>query len=421
MINFGDLRVGGLSGIFKGGDYRKGHFERPPYAGHEVKTAYHVREFDVNKLKHVREPLDVFLSHDWPRGIAMHGDTDALIRKKKFLADEVRSNSLGSPPAEELLHALRPRYWFAAHLHVKFAALVNHQDGAQTRFLALDKCLPHRDFMQVVDIPEKSAAGGFWLDPEWLSILRANHEGHSVGMRGASYARNGDEHRAWVEAKLAGSADGPSRASPPVFAATVAAHDPTTDRRRPGQGKAPAMVERNPQTVALMQMLELEFKLDASPSSSGGGGGGGGGRSGGSFGGGGGRGFGGGVGGGGGDGGGRGFVRPGGAPSSSGAGSPAGYTSLSNGTGGPAPFVRPAGASSAPPPRSVPRGSLNGLGTDLDRDDEDGGGGVLRYNIPRPGPFGTLVPRQVPPPPPAPPRQADDNEIDLGGSDDEDA
>lgn len=103
MINFGDLRIGGLSGIFKGGDYRKGHFERPPYAGHEVKTAYHVREFDVNKLKNVKEPLDVFLSHDWPRGIAMHGDTDALLRKKKFLVGRFRIESSSNP---RLFHVL---------------------------------------------------------------------------------------------------------------------------------------------------------------------------------------------------------------------------------------------------------------------------------------------------------------------------
>ena len=69
VVRFGNLRVGGLSGIFKGNDYRRGHYERPPYKrGGEVKSAYHVRQFDVDKLRSVREPIDVFLSHDWPRG-----------------------------------------------------------------------------------------------------------------------------------------------------------------------------------------------------------------------------------------------------------------------------------------------------------------------------------------------------------------
>ena len=76
-------------------------------------------------------------------------------------AAQINDNSLGSPPAEMLLHELRPDYWFSAHLHVKFAAKVDHPpsgDGSgaagsngsrkSTRFLALDKCLPRRGFLQ---------------------------------------------------------------------------------------------------------------------------------------------------------------------------------------------------------------------------------------------------------------------------------
>ena len=74
----------------------------------------------------IRMPMDIFMSHDWPRGIYHYGSTGELLRKKKFLRQEVESNSLGSPAAEELLAHLQPSYWFSAHLHVKFAAVMQH-------------------------------------------------------------------------------------------------------------------------------------------------------------------------------------------------------------------------------------------------------------------------------------------------------
>jgi len=116
----------------------------------------------VFRLRQLRRPLDIFLSHDWPRGIAAFGDAAALCRAKRFLAAEIAANSLGSPPGEELLHALRPGHWFSAHLHTKFAALVPHGGGGggATRFLALDKCLPGRGFLQARRPPARRAGAG---------------------------------------------------------------------------------------------------------------------------------------------------------------------------------------------------------------------------------------------------------------------
>lgn len=74
---------------------------------------------------------------------------------------QIERGELGSKPGKVLLDELRPKYWFAAHYHIKFPALVRHeppQDGPDaveqlsrefTNFLALDKCLPGRKYLQV--------------------------------------------------------------------------------------------------------------------------------------------------------------------------------------------------------------------------------------------------------------------------------
>jgi lariat debranching enzyme len=73
--------------------------------------------------------IDIMMSHDWPRGIAYHGDLPRLLQRKPFFRRDIETGELGSPANEELLNTLRPRYWFAAHLHVKFDALVRHNNS----------------------------------------------------------------------------------------------------------------------------------------------------------------------------------------------------------------------------------------------------------------------------------------------------
>ncbi|CAM9546103.1 unnamed protein product, partial [Choristocarpus tenellus] len=164
VIRVGGVRIGGLTGIFNARSYSMGRHECPPYTKDTLRSVYYVRELEVFKMSQLTGHLDIGLSHDWPRGIVSYGDADSLFRKKSFLRDEVNDNSLGSPAAEHLLHKLQPDYWFSAHLHVKFPAVVPHASpregqgrpggvsipgpmgGSQglTRFLSLDKCLPKR-------------------------------------------------------------------------------------------------------------------------------------------------------------------------------------------------------------------------------------------------------------------------------------
>lgn len=128
VIRFGPLRIAGLTGIWKGYDYRKPHFERLPYNREEIASIYHVRELDVRKLLSLRSQVDIGLSHDWPQGIEFHGDYEWLFRSKRGFEADAYSGKLGSVAARQCLDRLRPPYWFSAHLHTKFAAILQHDE-----------------------------------------------------------------------------------------------------------------------------------------------------------------------------------------------------------------------------------------------------------------------------------------------------
>jgi lariat debranching enzyme len=78
VVRFGPLRIAGASGIYKPYDYRRG-YSAPSLSQDWVRSAYHVREFEIFRLLQVSRPVDVFLSHDWPAGVVRHGDTTALL------------------------------------------------------------------------------------------------------------------------------------------------------------------------------------------------------------------------------------------------------------------------------------------------------------------------------------------------------
>ncbi|KAM0323007.1 hypothetical protein ACHAQA_009106 [Verticillium albo-atrum] len=402
VLRLGPLRIAGMSGIWKGFDYRKHHHERLPFGHDDVKSFYHVREIDVRRLLLVREQVDIGISHDWPRGVEKWGDEKALWRMKPDFEAESRDGTLGNVAAEYVLDRLRPPHWFSAHLHCKFAALKRfHGEEAgtakaqqlepqtttpapaaapaavaaapeanpdeidlddddedvpvaaaiptsnpneisldddeddvpttttatetskkpepasnvpaslraqlpasfaapkpqpkttpgqpvpptitnkQVRFLALDKCLPRRHFLQLLDItPHNGAAatppstapahpGRFPLqyDPEWLAITRALHAELSIGDRSAPPPRDrGEAHyaplidaaRAWVETNVVAAR---GLDVPADFAITAPPHDGGADWRNvPDQ----PFEYTSPQTAAFCDMLQVENLWHAS-------------------------------------------------------------------------------------------------------------------------------------------------------------
>lgn len=173
VVKYNGIRIAGLSGIYKAHDYFRGHFEYPPYSEGTKRSVYHQRQLDVFRLSQLTPRIDICLSHDWPQCVTDYGNVNQLLRFKPYFREDVQNRSLGSKPCEDLLKKLRPNYWFSAHLHCKFSALIPHEDGTETKFLALDKCLPKRRFLQILEIdqPEETAERGLHYDLEWLAIL----------------------------------------------------------------------------------------------------------------------------------------------------------------------------------------------------------------------------------------------------------
>ncbi|KAK4133142.1 DBR1-domain-containing protein [Trichocladium antarcticum] len=372
VLRLGPLRIAGMSGICKGFDYRKSHHERLPFNPNDVKSFYHVREIDVRKLLQLRTQVDIGISHDWPRAIESHGDSESLFKTKPFFRKESVDGTLGSFAAEYVLDRLRPRYWFSAHMHCKFSAIKKHEppkqgeeastepaqpapesapapatnpdeidldledDGDEvppattqvttvpaepaeppatedlraqlpaafakpavapkttpgqpvpagisnttTRFLALDKCLPGRKFLQVMEIPsqeEETQASTtdtiarplrLQYDAEWLAILRTFHPLVYIGDRGAyTPADLGEAHylpliqssEAWIQEHVVAQ----DKLDVPLnFSHTAPPHRAGIDPERADDALQPEEYT-NPQTEAFCGLLGVENLWDAS-------------------------------------------------------------------------------------------------------------------------------------------------------------
>lgn len=188
IVQVDGLRIGGISGIFKQYDAELGHFERLPFDHQTVTSVYHTRRLESFRLLNVNnktsdQPLDIMLSHDWPRNIHECGNVHRLLQRKKHFRNDVNNGRLGNPLHQPLVNHLKPRFWFSAHLHVRFEALVRHGPNVVTNFLALDKCLPNRPYLEFVNLerqPGTCFSSQFSYDPEWLAILVATNQFMSI-------------------------------------------------------------------------------------------------------------------------------------------------------------------------------------------------------------------------------------------------
>jgi lariat debranching enzyme len=135
VLQIGNLRVAGMSGIWKGYDFRRPHYERLPYNEKDMYGIYHVRELDVRKLLAIRSQVDIGMSHDWPQTIEWSGNWRWLFKKKDRFQYDAENAKLGNTAAKMVLDRLRPKHWFSAHLHIRYEATYDHNDpeGIRTK------------------------------------------------------------------------------------------------------------------------------------------------------------------------------------------------------------------------------------------------------------------------------------------------
>lgn len=267
VIKVGGIKIAGISGIYKGYNFHKGRHEFSPYNDDTKRSVYHIRKLDVFRLKQISSPIDICLSHDWPRGVYNFGDVEKLLKVKSFFEEEISQNKLGSPPCEELLNHIKPSYWFSAHLHCKFSALIPHENTEKfTKFLALDKCLPKRKFLQILDIGDALNDGEkleLFYDLEWLTILSlTNHLISVKNLAGYMPGPGGGKERYDFkptddEMELVSKKFENSLKIPENFRQTVEAFKISSNKKFYKQPQS----EINPQTTSFCDTLQIDDPL----------------------------------------------------------------------------------------------------------------------------------------------------------------
>jgi lariat debranching enzyme len=151
VVRLGGVRITGMSGIWKGYNFNKPHHERLPYNDDDIKSIYHIREIDTRKLLQLRTQVDIGISHDWPRAIEKLGDERALFRMKPDFEQESRDGTLGNQAAAYVMDRLRPPYWFAAHMHCRFASTKVYDEAPESKAAPIVSASPKQKSTDVLD------------------------------------------------------------------------------------------------------------------------------------------------------------------------------------------------------------------------------------------------------------------------------
>ena len=171
LINVKGIRIGGISGIFNKFDYFRGNFEKDEddIKG-DKKSIFHLREFEVAKMSHVKNKIDIFMTHDWPTNLVSDEDKANVFKKKPHFKNDILEGTLGSFPGEFLLKYLKPSFFICGHMHFYYSNKIN-----DTQIYAFDKCLNERHYFGLIEVKKSLITmdindNDIYIDPEWMAI-----------------------------------------------------------------------------------------------------------------------------------------------------------------------------------------------------------------------------------------------------------
>ena len=171
LINVKGIRIGGISGIFNKFDYFRGNFEKDEddIKG-DKKSIFHLREFEVAKMSHVKNKIDIFMTHDWPTNLVSDEDKADVFKKRPHFKNDILEGTLGSFPGEFLLKYLKPSFFICGHMHFYYSNKIN-----DTQIYAFDKCLNERHYFGLIEVKKSLITmdindNDIYIDPEWMAI-----------------------------------------------------------------------------------------------------------------------------------------------------------------------------------------------------------------------------------------------------------
>ena len=267
VVCLGGVRIAGMSGIWKGYNYRKPHYERLPYNQDDVKSIYHIRELDVRKLLQLRTQVDIGISHDWPKAIERHGNERALFRLKPDFEQESNDGTLGSDAAKYVMDRLRPRYWFAAHMHCKFSTTKTYEDEQSMEPEKQDNLVPASG-NSMSSVPTLSPHNDDEIDLD----MDEDDTPDQVATVTNEVSSTGDEPPAKLnEDAIAASSSATTSVPSDIRALLPAAFSKPTDRQRiqSGQPPPPGVTNKTVRFLALdkclpgrkfLQLVEMQPK-----------------------------------------------------------------------------------------------------------------------------------------------------------------